>query len=247
MICNLKLWGLALIAVCATSAVVVSAAAASTKGWLTSDGPVTLTGTDTGGEASKLTGFGNLEFGCHGHYDIGTQDNSNSYDEFFDVSETTVTVLTVKPTYDPKTCTAKIGGTSAPLTVTMNECDYAWHLGETKEPGVYNVTSDVECPESKEIEIHWYSSASHATTICTMKIPEQTGRVGATASTEVDAEGNHTITLQGPITGITANRTGILCGGTAHTEKAELDIHAILSGFNEGEEPTGITITHETE
>jgi hypothetical protein len=247
MIRNLKVLGLALMAVFAMSVVVASAASASTKGWLTSDGPVTLTGTDTVGEKSKLTGFENLEVACHGHYDIGTQNNPNSYDEFFDVSETTVTVLTVKPTYDPKTCTGKIGATSAPVTVTMNECDYALHLGETKEPGVYKITADVECPDTKEIEVHAYSSTSHATTICTVKVPEQTGLDGATASTAVDPEGNHTITLQGPITGITASKTGILCGGTAHTEKAELDIHAILSGFNEGEEPTDITITHETE
>jgi hypothetical protein len=51
------------------------------------------------------------------------------------------------------------------------------------------------------------------------------------------------ITLGGTVGGIKATKTGILCGGTAETNSAEVHGDAVVSGTNELGEPTAIEIS----
>jgi hypothetical protein len=239
---NLKTLGLALVAVFAMAAMYASTASAqNTKGWLTSDGPVTLEGTDTVGEKSKLTFIhekkltGEIE--CHGKYTVGKV-GSTPHDVFLNLG-TTTTSFTVTPHYTA--CTAKIGAAHAYLTVTMNGCDYVLTLGTTT--GVesrYGGTADIICPVGKVIEIHAYSDAAHKNNICTYTVLAQTGKTGGFAQNS-----GETVTLGGPIKGITAVRhKTVLCGNlNTHTSEAELDIHALLQGTNEEGKETKIFIT----
>jgi hypothetical protein len=230
MIRNLKALGLALVAVFAMSAVVASAASAAIPS-LTSDGPVTLSGSDNVGTKSTLTAFG-LKTECNATY------HAHKYNVtprvFIPSGATTVTVT---PTYS--NCLGVIGGTSTPATVTFNGCDYVLHIGNTVA-GVekYGGTTDIVCPEGQQIEIHVYTNSSHATTICTIKVPGQTGLAGVTVQ---NSGGN--LVLGGPITGIRASKTGILCGGTAETTTGEEDISITVSGKNEAGGATSVSIS----
>jgi hypothetical protein len=236
MIRNLKVLGLALVAVFAMSAMVASSASAQIhKGWLTSDGPVKLTGTEN---PATLTAFGNQKVECQAHYDIGN------------VGETPhglilppATEFTIKPTYSG--CSATIGASKAPATVTTNKCDFVVKIGETMEVGKWATTAKVVCENAGEaIEVHAYSSETHASTICTVKVPAQEGLTGG-FMTNVEEKGQWTTTLGGTFAKITATRTGILCGGTAETKTAEQHVDAHITGYNEEEEQTDITITDE--
>jgi hypothetical protein len=231
MIRNLKALGLALVAVFAMSAVVASAASAAIPSLTAASGPVTLSGSDTAGTKSTLTAFG-LKTECTGSY------TAHKYNvtprEFIPSGATTITVT---PVYT--NCVGVIGGTSTPATVTMNGCDYVLHVGNTVA-GVekYGGTTDVVCPESQQIEVHVYTNSTHATTICTVKVPGQTGLVGGTVQNNA---GN--LKLGGPITGIRSTKTGILCGGTAETTIGEEDISAEVSGAKEGGGANSVSIS----
>jgi hypothetical protein len=237
MLRNVKVLGLFLVAGLAMSAMAASSASAQVhKGWLTSDGPVKLTGTEN---PATLTAFGNQKLECHVHYDIG-----NVGETPHGFIEPPATEFTVKPTYS--NCTASIGATKAPATVTTNKCDFVIKIGETIELGKWGTTAKVVCenPATESIEVHAYSSSAHTTTICTMKFPAQEGPTGGFV-TNVEEEGQWTITLGGTLNNITATKTGILCGGTAETKTAEQHLDAHITGFNEADEQTDITITDE--
>jgi hypothetical protein len=237
MIRNLKVLGLALVAVFAMSAVVASSASAQVhKGWLTSDGPVKLTGTEN---PATLTAFGNQKVECHAHYDIG---NVNETPHGF--IEPPATEFTIKPTYS--NCTASIGTTKAPATVTTNKCDFVVKIGETIELGKWGTTAKVVCenPATEAIEVHAYSSPAHSTTICTVKVAAQEGLTGGFMVND-EEEGAWTVTLGGTFKEIHATKTGVLCGGTSETKTAEQHVDAHITGFNEANEQTDITITDE--
>jgi hypothetical protein len=227
MIRNLKTLGLVVAAVFAITAVSASAALAS-PGELTSDGPVKLTGTTTSGIARA---FG-LTLICHEHATVGAVNETPH--GFVTPPLSTFTVQT-----ESTGCVATIGATEAPATVTNNGCDGVTHLGETISANKWGGTVDIVCPEGKQIEIHAYTSASHASTICTVKIPAQTGLTGGFA----ENLGEGKIGLSGFGGGIKATKTGILCGGTAETNSAEVTGTAVVSGTNEAGELTAIAIS----
>jgi hypothetical protein len=234
MIRNLKMLGLALVAVVAMSAMVASSASAQAgKGWLTSTGPVKLTGTQP---KATLTAFGNQEVECHGHYEIG-----NVGETPHGVITPPATKFTVTPHYTE--CVARIGATTAPATVTTNHCDFDLEIGETKSAGHWKGTAKVRCENAGEaIEVHVYSNSSHSSTICTQKVTPQEGLEGGEV---FNGEGG-TIGLTGTIGGIKVEKTGILCGGTAETNEAVEHLEGtVISGTNELEEATAISITDE--
>jgi hypothetical protein len=228
MIRNLKGFGAALLlAVFAMSAVAASAASAA-PGVLTSDGPVKLTGTSAGGAA---TAFG-FKVECHEHATVGAVGETPH--GFLTPPVSSFTVQT-----QSTNCVATIGVTIAPATVTTNGCDGVTKIGETISAEKWGGTGEIVCPESKQIEIHAYTNSAHTSSICTVKIPPQTGLTGG--SVENIAGGK--ITLGGTVKGIKATKTGVLCGGTAETNSAEVHGDAVVSGTSNAGEATAISIS----
>jgi hypothetical protein len=134
---NLKALGLALVALFAMNAVVASAASAQTLGKITSNGPVTLKGTETGVGLNRLTAFGtNIE--CPGSTYTGHKTNTVS--TALTSGETSVTI---RPTY----INCFQGGN--PVTVDMNGYHYAFHHFTTTPENAlhtYGVTVDIVGP-----------------------------------------------------------------------------------------------------
>jgi hypothetical protein len=84
------------------------------------------------------------------------------------------TDLTLEPTHDG--CVKGV----EPSTVTWNGCDYVFHAGEGSE-AEFPVTTDLDCPEGKSVEIHSYASeADHksGSSNCTVAFAKQTGLKG---------------------------------------------------------------------
>jgi len=225
MIRNLKVLGLCLVAVFAMSSMVASAASA---GELTSDGKVKLSATEN---PAVLTAIAGQKVECHAVYTIGKVDVT-PHPEFMTLPAST---FTISPDYS--NCVSVIGELKAPSTVTMNGCDFVLHIG-TLSGGSYGGTADIVCEAGKEIEVHAYSSAAHSSTVCTYKIPAQTGLTGGTVKNNAGK-----IEINGPVNGIKATRTGILCGGNAETKEAKQDIGAVVSGTNEAGAATNIEVT----
>jgi hypothetical protein len=243
MIHNLKALSLALVVVFAMAAMYVSAASAQTKGWLTSDGPVTLEGTDTVGEKSKLTFVsggevkGTIE--CHGSYVIGTK-AVTPHDEFMNLGLGLVTSITVTPSYT--SCIGKVGAASAPTTVTMNGCDVVLTLGNTTSAPKYAITGDLICPEGKVVEVHLYQNAEHKTSICTYTFGAQIGKTGGFVQNEGAVP--RTGTIGGTFTGISGTRhNSVLCGAKLESAESKLDLHALLQGTNEEGKETDLFIS----
>jgi hypothetical protein len=212
-------------------ALVMSGLAASTAsaGAMTSTGKTRLTGEDT---HVKLTAFG-LAVECPIRYDMG-----NANETPHGLVSSGATTFTMQPTF-LLTCASYIGETLLPTTVTMNGCDFVVHIGSALGVGFwYKATTDIVCPAGKEIELHAYTNVAHATTVCTVKVPAQTGLGNGT----LEVFGN-VLELKGPIKGIKATKTGILCGGTAETSSGEQDITAVISGTNEAGAATAISLS----
>jgi hypothetical protein len=244
---KLKALGVALAAIF-TIGVVVASAASAQQGILTSDGPVTLTGTETGVEANRLTAFGTF-VECPGSTYTGHKYSETPH-KFLPSGATTATLT---PKYKEKTAEGAPnckGALNTNVTIDMNGCDYVAHLGETTptedEEGTYGVTFDVVCPEGKEITVTlWLNEAAHtsepAAPKCIIHIPSQNGLSGAHATDT----GNGTIDLTGAIKGITAKQTrnSILCPAGTHTATAEFDLDVKVTGKSQVEAATAISFS----
>ena len=143
MIRNLKIFGLALVAVFAMSALVASAASANAAYWFTSDGDWTaLSGSQGATPDTFTTDAGTLS--------CTTATYSGS------TAATTTTTMKLAPSYGG--CTLKpLPGTA---TIDMNGCEYEFHAdGQTTTGGVPNGKFDTEttivCPTT--------TSPSHVT------------------------------------------------------------------------------------
>lgn len=199
---NLKALSVALAAVFALAAVAAPAASAVEQGTLTSDGPVTLIGTGTGTEAIIISAFGS-PINCPGSSFIVHKYNETPH-KFIPTGATT---LTFTPSY--KACTSS--GTF-PTTVTMNGCDFVLHIGKTDPAGnterTYAVTTDIVCPEGKEMTWSmFFSSTEHTENkpFCVLHIKPQTGLEGA----HIRDTGNGTLDFTGKVKGIHVVRTSI--------------------------------------
>jgi hypothetical protein len=241
---NLKALSLALVAVFAMAAMYASTVSAQTQGRLTSVGPVTLEGTDTVGQKSKLIfvsgGVPKGEIECHGSYVVGTK-GVTPHDEFMNLGVGGVTSITVVPTYT--SCSAKVGAATAPATVTLNGCDVVLGVGNTTTAPKYTLTADFICPAEKVVEMHLYQNAEYKTSICTYTVAEQTGKTGAFVQNE-GAVAPRTGTLGGTFTGISATRhNSVLCGAKLESAESKLEIHALLQGTNESGKETDLFIS----
>jgi hypothetical protein len=223
MIGKLRALGLVLVAVIALGALMASVASA---GALTSTGKVKLSGSESEG---TLTVFG-MKVVCQVTYEFG-----NVGETPHGLISSGATTLTSNEIHFG--CSSFIGETKAPSTFTTNGCDVVKHITHIIF-SLYSITYDVVCPAGKEIEVHAYTSSAHTSTVCTVKIPAQTGLTGGT----VETSGSN-LKFGGPVKGMKATKTGILCGGTAETTTGEQDYNVIVTGKSEGGAATAVSIT----
>jgi hypothetical protein len=242
MIRNLKALGLALVAVFALSAVVASAASAQV-GTLTSTGPVTLDGVNTGvASANQLTAFEGTTQCPNVTY---TGHKYNVTPHTFIPND--VSTVTITPHYG--LCSAKIGAATFPATVNMNGCDYVFHL-EGTTPGVdtYTVKATVVCPETKHITIEIFATAAKHTSkeaFCHITITENPeGYLGLHATDTTNGK----VDITGEIKGITAHKEriggSILCPVKETTNAATLSQDVTIEGKNEAGGVTSISLSH---
>jgi hypothetical protein len=216
MIRNLKILGLASMAILAISAAVASTAlAGTTTGKVTAPEPVTLKGTPTGNEADNgFTAFG-TQIKCPKTTYTGHKISETPHKFIASGSSE----ITITPHFDPI------------CSVGMNGCDFAFR-DITTTGGVehtYGVVLDIVCPTGKEILIGGPA--------CDVFIPAQTGLQGAHLKTTTT--GTHDIDLEGKFEGITAKS----CLGL-HTTNAMFDVDVTIKGYNVLDEVKPITITH---
>jgi hypothetical protein len=237
MIRNLKALGLVVMAVLAMSAVAASAASAQ-QGVLTSDGPVILDGVEDGENFFEYNStLGKVK--CPGSTFVAEKVGGG----FLKTGETTSTIT---PSYNNATCNA--GGLKA--TVTMNGCDFVFHIGETTSGTTdeYGVKADLVCPSEKDVEVHAYASATNENiTACKVTLKPQEGITGLDIGNELK-EGTtetvvpHVLTVTGESTNIKASKSGLCGAGTTETAKYKANI--TLTGTNEAGGETEVTITH---
>ena len=252
MIRNPKALGLALFAVFAMSAVAAQAASAA-NGILTSDGPVTLTGTETGTSANRMSFFG-VFFECPGSVYTGHKYNVTPHEFITGSSET----ITLNPHYKQTTAGGApncIGTAGSSTTIDFpSGCDYVAHVGETTGgvAGTYGVTFDVNCanPSTESITVTtWLSEARHTANPtapdCVLHIPDNAHNHGLAGAHLTDT-GNGTVDLTGTISGITATQTrnSLLCPSGTHTETASFSLDITITGHNEAGVTTGISLSH---
>lgn len=183
MIRNLKVLGLALVAVFAMSAVAASMASADT--FKSETGlSVTLTGKQSGTGDVFTTTAGTVK--CKQVNYTGT-------------SASGVTTVTATPNYPAKFLNTEVvppkeeqncTGFGFPAEIATNGCTYLFHLNATTADG----TLDVVCPEGKEITV---TAAAAGTTKCIVHVAAQKGlgtvtykNIGATTTREVEIAAN---------------------------------------------------------
>jgi len=244
MIRNLKALGLAMVAVFALSAVAASTASAQ-QGTITSDGPFTLTGTETGVAGSNaLTAFG-LKVECPGSTYTGHKYNITPHERI----PSGATTFTLTPHYndEPHGCLVTPGNFR--LTVDKNGCDFVGHLGETTGgvAGTYGTTVDIVCPAGQEITLTLATNTTDLTNnklMCIQHIPPQVGLTGPHLK---QTEGGH-LGLVGTVTNIKMTETAsathpILCP-KKETLTAEFHADITVKGDNAAGEPTALTLSH---
>jgi hypothetical protein len=241
MIRNLKVLGLALVAVFALSAVIASAASAQV-GTLTSTGPVTLIGVNTGeASANQLSAFAGTTQCPNVKY---TGHKYNVTPHTFIPND--VSTFTLTPHYG--VCTSKIGAASFPTTVDMNGCDYVFHL-EGTTPGVdtYTVRATVVCEATKHIVITIYATAAKHTAnepFCNLTITENAaGYLGLHATDLTNGKGAITKEIGGISVDKKSPTGSILCPEET-TNTATLAQDVTVEGKNEGGTATTISLSH---
>lgn len=132
--------------------------------------------------------------------------------------------LNLAPSYG--TCTAKLGETTAPATVTMNGCSYALSVQNVFP---YAGTLGVGCTGESPIEFKVYSNSEMKTVICKVKVAAQAGKesVGLENWTSEADEG---VSASVAAQGLAYERTGILCGGTKIGSDGKINYSTILWG-----------------
>jgi hypothetical protein len=243
MIRNLKILGLALGAVFAMSAVLATAAMAQ-QGLLTSDGPVTLTGSETG-TTNFLKAFG-LTVECPGSTYVGHKVGTT------EPIPSGSTEATLTPTY--KVC--KVTGLNWPATVTMNGCDYVAKLGNTTATpaDTYGVTASLKCPAGKDVTLDiWTPDGSHAAGAAPMCIIHfgEAGNLNLAGGDLTDTTQGGTandIDLTGAFKKVTATKTKsatdpLLCPEATTTE-GELSVDVTVKGDSKAGAATGVSLSH---
>ncbi len=233
MIRKLKTLGLTLVAVTVLGAVSAAAASAQTQGMFTTDGPsATLDVTETGGAGANGFTAPGTKVECPGTTAVGHE-----------VGNTTKAVpnkakaVTITPTY--KGCKGTVGKNSYPLTITLNGCDFVYHIGETVAANTYATTVDIVCPPGKAIVMEFFMDDKHTMKLCEDSINPVNNVVGphiksTPADDDVDITGSEAVKV---------SQTG-LCGEEESEEAAaSFDVDLTVKGTNSTGGATGITVT----
>jgi hypothetical protein len=261
---NLKTLGLALMAILALGAVPASVASAQEQGKLTSTGPVTLTGTETGGVGlNTLTAF-NATIACPGSIYTGHLVTTHKQTEEnptkktlehknagigVDMLPSGSTAVTITPHYKEvngegkPNCDGLFPGTKS--TIDMNGCDYVIHLlkttgDQTKGP-TYGAEFEVVCPPNNEIAI---TLGHGGTSPCVLQIPAQTA-AEMTSTVHVTDTKNGAIDLLGTVEGITITQTrnSILCPAGTENDNGIFHLDVSVTGHNAEGKPTTISLS----
>jgi hypothetical protein len=205
MIRNLKMLGLAAVAVLSMSAMLAPAAQAE-NGFLTAESyPTVLTGTQTGALVSTVVANGVRSIHCTNANLDGTITGAASF-------------VTIAPTYSG--CTALPG--NLPATILMNGCDYTVWLtrpGSTGHPaGTGGVSTTIDCPAGSVIEKKIYETAAKhtaGTPLCHYTLAAQGPLAAGTYHNNAGPPKDITWTME--VKPVTVNKIGpaILCGAAA--------------------------------
>lgn len=237
MIRNLKVLGLALVAVFAMSA--VTASMASAQGKLTTDGAdVKLTGINTGATLeNSLTAFGGNTT-CPNVVYTGTEVGSLTNRVPNGATQTTIT-----PHYG--LCTTL----GIPFsTVDMTGCDYVFDLGGTVGVNQYSITATVKnCPAGKGPVVKVYSSAAKHTAnepFCEVEVtPEEDPKTQNLVARDTT---NGHIDVTGTVADLEAHKrspTGSILCPSENTKNGILHLDITVSGDNSGGNPTGVSLS----
>jgi len=243
MIRNLKVLGLALVAVFALSAMAASAASAY-EGTITSTGPFTLDGHEATVGANIFTAFGASvscpESTATGHKTLTKEETEKGKTHELIPSGSSSFTLT----FDLKqeNCKAVDSAGTHKATVTLNGCDFDVTITETLVANTsYSVDYGVVCPTGKviEIEVYPFAGSELGGIACNIKVKEQSGLTGGSGQ----ESGAEDLTLGGKVKGIHVERSGSACA-TETTTGGEFDIHTILTGTNSLKETTALDLSH---
>jgi hypothetical protein len=206
MIRNLKTLGLALVAVFAMSAMAASAAQA-----LVVDHAQITFGTSSPGvlDGTQTT---TLVFTREGRTFTCTTANFHAEVNAGD------TTITVTPTYSGCHSNIPLIGV-LPATVTMNGCDWVFHLTKHTPSGTFTGDPTLVCQGTNQVEVHVYSNhADHTsnTSLCTTKYSSQTpsGTIDLTNKAAGGSTPDNWIELDINLTGISSTMvpSGVVCG-----------------------------------
>jgi len=215
---KLKVLGLGVLAVMATSAFAVMNATAETGGHFTHDAPTnhaTILGEESGEHVLHFISEGGSEINCeiaeyHG-----------------EVAAKTVESVTIAP--DWETCETTVNG--AHFEVDENGCTLTFTIGREGQTAQHH-TAHLLCPTGKTIEI------THQN--CNITVPPQTVS-GITYTTDVK-DGKHAITLESTAKVTSHYHSGICVFlGTPHT--SEMVGSATVWGEDTNGNPVNVTAT----
>jgi hypothetical protein len=239
MIRNLKVLGLALVAVLAFSAVIASAASANKQGFLTTEngGAVTLDGVEDGTNAlvDPTLEEGKNPVECPGSTVTGHKLNVTPHELILNKS----TEATVTPNF------VNCHSGTHKITVTMNECDFVFRVGETTKEEThspYALSVDVVCPAGKKIEVHvYFAETNENLSLCTYTIGSQTIK-GFDIANEVSGSTTlDTLTATGEGT-VSVERHGV-CGEHTEPFNTKQIINYTITGTTAAGLKNGVTIT----
>jgi hypothetical protein len=230
---KLKILGLGVLAVMATSAFAVMNASATVSGHFTHDA---ATNHATIVAAEEFEKPDSLKF------QATEPTNTNSGLPIVCEEATyhglaaakTTTSLTVAPKYGKCLTTGKTPGE---ITVTPNGCTYTFfsNSAAVNPPGpTTHATVNVNCPVGQKIEIHHPD--------CTISVHPQTGLKGATYTTTT-VNNKHALTVNVTITHIKSTYHGGICIFLGTNHEFDMTGAVKVSGFDTAGVPVNITAT----
>jgi len=213
---KLKVLGLGLLAVMATSAFAVMNATAETGGHFTSDvHHTTIVGAEKEGHKLEFT-VGSSAISCTSAEYHGT------------ISATTVESVTVAPNWENCYTTPE----SSEFGIDENGCDFTFTIGREGQAAKHH-TVHLTCPTGETIEI------THAN--CTIHVPPQT-LTGVTYNTVTEA-GKHAITLESTVQNITTHYESGICIFLGTSQTGEMHGSATVWGEDTNGNRVNITAT----
>lgn len=231
MIRYLSVLGFVLVAVFAAS-VMAASADSDEQGMITADGPVTLDMFETGVGQNATTMFGE-KIECPGTIYTGHQYNVTPHQPI----PPGATTITVTPHYNNANCTAFPGPRKA--TITMNGCDFVFHIGNTVAADRYALSTDIVCPVGQQIEKHVYLAPNdEQMSFCTYTIKPQAGLPGARITTTTN--GANDFDIIGAFQNIHVEKHGLCGAGT--TNAGQWDVDLTVKGTDPVGGPTGVTV-----